>query len=64
MYTLETSTELMKSHKAALTLSDQSGFQVLQNTLGFSLFFGIGDTKILYLSISQPTQPPGGRRST
>ena len=59
MYTLETSTELMKSHKAALTLSDQSGFQVLQNTLGFSLFFGIGDTKILYLSVEQTNAATG-----
>src|SRR5438270_9385363 len=52
-YNLETSTELMKSHKASHTLSDQSDFQVLQNAQGLSLFFGISDTNVLYLSMER-----------
>lgn len=53
MFTLNSSTELMKSHKAAQVLSDQSAFDVLQSSGGLSLFFGIGDTNILYLNVEQ-----------
>jgi hypothetical protein len=53
MYNLITSTALMKNQKAAQVLSDQSLFSVLQNSLGQSLFFSIGDDAILYLSAEQ-----------
>lgn len=59
MFTLNPSTELMKSHKAAQVLSDQSAFDVLQSSGGLSLFFGIGDTSILYLNAEQTAVATG-----
>ncbi|HXE12468.1 MAG TPA: hypothetical protein VN633_10130 [Bryobacteraceae bacterium] len=53
MYTLQASTEFLKSHKAGQVVSDQSLFKVLQTSAGQSLFFGISDSNILYLSAEQ-----------
>jgi hypothetical protein len=53
MYTLQASTEFIKSHKAGQVISDQSLFKVLQTSAGQSLFFGISNTNILYLCAEQ-----------
>jgi hypothetical protein len=50
---------LFKNHKAAQVLSDQSAFQVLQTASGQSLFFGIGDDDVLYLSAEQVNTTTG-----
>jgi hypothetical protein len=55
MFKLQASTELMKSHKAAQVLADQSAFRVLQTSDGLLLFFGVSDSGVLYLTAEQTT---------